>query len=98
MNCLMLWVKHGISRLLLLKAGTLHPELRTLVLEVRTHNLHRCMVQEWGSDKQTRLLEPGLGVASRMLAQKTHLALAILLHFLQLILNDDILVNQMLKI
>jgi hypothetical protein len=33
-----------------------------------------------------------------MLAQKTHLALAILLHFLQLILNDDGLVHQMLKI
>jgi hypothetical protein len=32
-----------------------------------------------------------------MLAWKTHLALAILLHFLQLILNDDGLVNQMLK-
>jgi hypothetical protein len=33
-----------------------------------------------------------------MLAQKTHLALTILLHFLQLILNDDGLINQMLKI
>jgi hypothetical protein len=33
-----------------------------------------------------------------MLAQKTHLALTILLHFLQLILDDDGLVNQVLKI
>jgi hypothetical protein len=33
-----------------------------------------------------------------MLAQKTHLALAILLHLLQLILNQDGLINQMLKI
>jgi hypothetical protein len=33
-----------------------------------------------------------------MLAQKTHLAFAILLHLLQLILNDDCLINQMLKI
>jgi hypothetical protein len=40
----------------------------------------------------------GLGVASGMLAQETHLALPILLHFLQLILNDDGLCNQMLQI
>jgi hypothetical protein len=40
----------------------------------------------------------GLGVASKMLDQKTHLTIPILLHFLQLILNDDGLVNQMLKI
>jgi hypothetical protein len=33
-----------------------------------------------------------------MLAQKTHLGLAILPHFLQLILNDDGHVNQILKI
>jgi hypothetical protein len=33
-----------------------------------------------------------------MLAQKIHLALTILLHFLQLILDDDGLVNQVLKI
>jgi hypothetical protein len=33
---LLLQVKHGISRLLRLKAGTLHQELRTLVLELRT--------------------------------------------------------------
>jgi hypothetical protein len=33
-----------------------------------------------------------------MLAQETHLVLPILLHFLQIILNDDGLVNQMLKI
>jgi hypothetical protein len=39
-----------------------------------------------------------LGVASGMLAWKTHLMLAILLHFLQLILDDDGLVNQVLKI
>jgi hypothetical protein len=40
----------------------------------------------------------GLGVTSRMLTQKTHLVLAILLHFIQLILNDDCLVNQMSKV
>jgi hypothetical protein len=33
-----------------------------------------------------------------MLAQKTHLALAILLHSFQLVLDEDGLVNQMLKI
>jgi hypothetical protein len=64
-----------------------------LVLELRAWNLYRGTVQEWGSDKLTRLREAGLGVASRVLAQKTHLALAILLHFLQLILRDDGLVN-----
>jgi hypothetical protein len=56
------------------------------------------MIWERGSDKLTGLREMGLGVASGMLAQKTHLTLAILLHFLQLILNDDGLVNRMLKI
>jgi hypothetical protein len=33
-----------------------------------------------------------------MLARETHPALAILLHFLPLVLNDDSLINQMLKI
>jgi hypothetical protein len=33
-----------------------------------------------------------------MLARETHLAFAILLHIFQLILDDDGLVNQMLKI
>jgi hypothetical protein len=91
MNYLMLWANQGIS-------GSLHWELKMLVLELRTRNLHRCTIQEWGFDKLTRLREVGLGVASRMLARETHLALVILLHFLQLILNDDGLVNQMLKI
>jgi hypothetical protein len=40
----------------------------------------------------------GPSVASGMLAQKNHLALAILFHLLCLILNDDGLVNQMLEI
>jgi hypothetical protein len=39
----------------------------------------------------------GLVVASGMLALEIHLALAILLYFLQLILNDDGLLNQMVK-
>jgi hypothetical protein len=40
----------------------------------------------------------GLSVASRILAWKTYLTPAILLHFLQLVPNDDSLVNQMQKI
>jgi hypothetical protein len=40
----------------------------------------------------------GLSVASGMPAQKTYLMLVILLHFLQLVHNDDGLVKQMLKI
>jgi hypothetical protein len=39
-----------------------------------------------------------LSVASGMPAQKTYLMLVILLHFLQLVHNDDGLVKQMLKI
>jgi hypothetical protein len=76
----------------------LHQELGTLVLKLRTWNLHKGTVREWGSDKLSRLQEAGLGVASGMLAWKTHLALAILFHFFQLILNDYGLVNQVLKI
>jgi hypothetical protein len=69
-----------------------------LVLELRMQNLHRCTTQEWGSDELIGLREVGFSVASRMLTQKTHLALAIFLHLFQLILDDDGLVNQMLKI
>jgi hypothetical protein len=98
MNCLLLRVKHGVSGSLRLKVGTLHRELRTLVLELRAWNLHWGTVQEWGSNKLTWLQEAGPGIASRMLAQKTHLVFAILLYFLKLILDDDGLANQMLKI
>jgi hypothetical protein len=56
------------------------------------------MTPEWGFDKLTGLWKAGPSVASGMLAQKTHLALAILLHLFQFKLNDDGLVNQMLKI
>jgi hypothetical protein len=93
MNCLLLWVKHGVSRSLRLKVGTLHWELRSLILELRTWNLHWITIWKWGSEKLTGLREMGLGVTSRMLTRKTHLALAILLYFIQLILNDDYLVN-----
>jgi hypothetical protein len=62
MNCLLLRAKHGISGLLRLKAGMLHQELGTLVLELQTQNLHHCTIQEWGYDKLTGLLEAGLGV------------------------------------
>jgi hypothetical protein len=92
-NCLLLWVKHEISRLLHLKAGMLHRELGMLVLDLRMRNLHWCTIREWGSDKLTGRRKVGLGIACRMLAQETHLALVIVLHFLQLILNDDGLVN-----
>jgi hypothetical protein len=80
--CLLLQAKHGISGSLHLKVGTLHRELRMLVLELRTQNLHWCMIWEWGSDKLTGLREARLGVAFGMLARETHLVLAILLHFL----------------
>jgi hypothetical protein len=61
-------------------------------------NLHQCTAQKWGSDKLTGLQKAGPIVASRMLARKHHLAFAILLHLLYLILDDDRLVNQMLEI
>jgi hypothetical protein len=84
--------------MLRLEASMLHQEMRTLVLELRTRKLHRCTIWEHDSNRLTELREAVLHVASEMLARKTHLTLAILLHFLQLVLNDDGLVNQMLKI
>jgi hypothetical protein len=84
--------------MLRLKVGMLHLKLRMLFLELQMWNLQRCTIQERGSDKLTMLREVGLSVASGMLAQKTHLTLAIFLHLFWLILNDDGLVNQMLKI
>jgi hypothetical protein len=68
-------------------------ELGTLVLKLRTRDLYRCMTQELGFDKLTGLRKVGPSVASRMLAQKHHLAFSILFHFFQLILDDDGLVN-----
>jgi hypothetical protein len=43
------------------------------------------------------LRQAGFNVASGMLTQKTHLAPTIFLHLFQLILDDDGLINQMLK-
>jgi hypothetical protein len=91
-------MEHGISRTLRLKVGMLHLKLRTLALELRTWNLHQCMIWKWCSHKLTGLQKVGLSVASGMLSKKTRLALAILLHFFWLILNYDGLVNPMLKI
>jgi hypothetical protein len=97
-NYLLLEREHGISGALCLKVGTLHRKLGTLVLELRMWDLHRCTTLERVSDKLTGLQKVEPSVGSRMLARKTHLAVAILLHLFQLILNDDSLVNQMLKI
>jgi hypothetical protein len=52
-NYLPLGAEHRISKVLCLKAGTLHQELGTLVLKLQMRNLHQGMVQEWGSDKLT---------------------------------------------
>jgi hypothetical protein len=95
---MLLGTEQWIFRMLHLKVGTLHHKLRTLVLELRARDLHWCMTWERGSDKPTGLQKDGLSVASRMLIRKTHLALAILLNLFQLILYNDGLVNQMLKI
>jgi hypothetical protein len=81
-----------------LKVGTLQRELGMLVLELWTWNLHRCTTQKWGSDKLTRLQKVGPSVASVTLAQEQHLVFAIFLHLFQLALNDNALLNQMLKI
>jgi hypothetical protein len=69
-----------------------------LVLELWTWDLYRCTTQEHGSGKLTRLRKVGPSVTSEMLARKHHLAFAIRFHFFQLILIDDGLVNQILKI
>jgi hypothetical protein len=56
------------------------------------------MTQEQGSDKLTGLQKARPNVASGLLTQKHHPTFAILLHLLYVILDDDGLVNQMLKI
>jgi hypothetical protein len=76
----------------------LHQDLGTLILKLWAQDLHWCTAQKWGSNKVIGLREAGPSVAPRMLARKHHIAFAILLHFLELILDDDGLVNQMLKI
>jgi hypothetical protein len=83
-SCLLLWMEHWISGMLHLKVGM--------------RDLYRCMTREWDSDKLTGLQKAGPSVASGMQAEKHHLAFAILLHLFHLILDDDGLVNQMLKI
>jgi hypothetical protein len=98
MSCLLLGTKHWISGTLRLKGGTLYQELGTLVLKLRMQHLYQCTTREWGSNKLIGLRKAGPSVASRMLAWKHHLSFAILFYFFQLILDDDGLVNQMLKI
>jgi hypothetical protein len=95
---LLLGIEHQKTGMLHLKVGMLHQELGTLVLELPTWDLHRCMTWKWGSGILARLRKVGPSVASRMLAQKNHLAFAILFHLFQLILDDDGLVNQTLEI
>jgi hypothetical protein len=56
------------------------------------------MTQKWGSNKLTRLRKVEPSVASRIRDRENHLALAILLHLFELILDDDGLLNQMLEI
>jgi hypothetical protein len=79
--------------MLRLKVGMLHQELGMLVLKLRTWDLYQCKTWEWGSDKLIGMWKAGPSVASGMLAQKHHLAFAILLHLFELILDDDDLVN-----
>jgi hypothetical protein len=62
-NYLLLGTEHGISGMLHLKVG----KLGTLVLELRTWDLHRCMTQKLGSNKLTGLRKAGPSVASRIL-------------------------------
>jgi hypothetical protein len=81
-----------------LEVGTLHQKLTMLVLKLWMRNLHQCKTQERGSNKLTGLQKARASVASRVLVQKTHLALSNLLHLFQLILDDNVLVNQLIKI
>jgi hypothetical protein len=64
------------------------------MLRLKVGTLH----QELGTLVQKLRAVARPSVASEMLAQKNHLVFAILLHLVQLILGDDGLVNQMLKI
>jgi hypothetical protein len=78
MGCLLLRIGHWKTGTLHLKVGMLHQELGTLNLKLKTWVLHWCVTQKWGSNKLTRLRKAGPSVASGMLAQENHLALAIL--------------------
>jgi hypothetical protein len=91
-------MEHWISRMMYLKVGMLHRELGMLVLKLQAWDLHRCTTRERGSDKLTGMQKVGPSVASRMLVRKPHLTFAVLLHLFQLVLDDDGIVNQMLKI
>jgi hypothetical protein len=81
MSYLLLGMEHWISEMRRLKVGKLHRELEMLVLKLRTWDLHRCMTQERGSNKLTRLQKVRPRVAFEMLVWKHHLAFTILFHF-----------------
>jgi uncharacterized protein (DUF2062 family) len=93
MDCLLLGTGHWKTRTLCRKVGTLHWELGTLILKLRARALHQQTTQKWVPDKLTRLQKMEPSVISGMLAWKNHLVLAILLHLLQLVHNDDGLIN-----
>jgi hypothetical protein len=76
----------------------LHQELGMLILKLWSGALHRRTIRKWGSKKLPRLRNAGPSVASGVVARENYLALAILLHLLQLILDDDGLINQVLQI
>jgi hypothetical protein len=84
--------------MVVLKFGMMHQKLGMLVIKLWARDWHRGTTREPSSGKLTGLWKAGPSVDSGMLAQKHHLVFDILFHFFQLILDDDGLVNQMLKI
>jgi hypothetical protein len=98
MSCLLLRMGHSKTGTLRLRVGTLHWELETLILKLWMMDLHRYTTRKWGSNKLTRLRKVWPNVAFGMLAWENHLALAVLFHLFQLILDDDHLVKQILEI
>jgi hypothetical protein len=94
----------GSRRLLLrplrLEARTLGLKIRPLHRKLRAGHLywHRWPVHlEW-LEKQVRLREARPNITPRGLSREWHFPLAILLHFSDLVFNDNGLVNHVLKV
>jgi hypothetical protein len=99
------WLLHARSRWLLLRP--LHLEAQMLGMKVRSlrqelwvrHlHWHRWPVHLWWFEELVRLWEAGPNFAPRGLSTEWHLPLAILLHLLDLVFNNNGLVDHVLEV
>jgi hypothetical protein len=83
-----------------LSIGSLHLRLRPLHLELRTLHLHWHLqpVHLWWLNELVRLQEARPNVAFGGLSMEWHLSLAILLHFLELVFNNNCLIDHVLEV